>query len=190
MSDLSQELRVEITEYLIHPMVRHHFMFDTLPPLYKDCSLYPLAWCHFIGVNDALLPSGEIDPAKWGDHTSGSGQSTSPTPCATRSNATAASGSGCTRATRCKTLGARGAWRPCTPSRGWSARRSEPPARPRRRSAPGSAAVGSGLRRWFAEEGPRRRLGATPAPTWRGAAPAATACATSTRASRVSHEND
>ena len=39
-----------------------------LPPLYKDCSNYPLAWAHFIGVNQAELPSGEIDPSKWGPH--------------------------------------------------------------------------------------------------------------------------
>jgi hypothetical protein len=39
-----------------------------LPASYKDCVRYPLAWSHFIGVNDAVLPTGEIDPAKWGPH--------------------------------------------------------------------------------------------------------------------------
>lgn len=39
-----------------------------LPPLYKDCSLYPLGWAHFIGVNEALQPSGEINSTKWGAH--------------------------------------------------------------------------------------------------------------------------
>ena len=58
--------------FVLSPIVRgwgHTYYWPVdLPPLYKDCSLYPLAWCHFIGVNDALLPSGEIDPAKWGAH--------------------------------------------------------------------------------------------------------------------------
>jgi CRP-like cAMP-binding protein len=31
MEDLSQELRSEITEYLIHPLVRNHMMFESLP---------------------------------------------------------------------------------------------------------------------------------------------------------------
>jgi CRP-like cAMP-binding protein len=32
MQDLSQELRTEITEFLIHPLVRNHAMFESLPP--------------------------------------------------------------------------------------------------------------------------------------------------------------
>ena len=39
-----------------------------LPPLYKDCSLYPLGWAHFIGVNQALQASGEINASEWGSH--------------------------------------------------------------------------------------------------------------------------
>jgi CRP-like cAMP-binding protein len=32
MEDLSQDLRNEITEFLIHPFVRNHMMFESLPP--------------------------------------------------------------------------------------------------------------------------------------------------------------
>ena len=37
-----------------------------LPPSYRDCSLYPLAWNHFLGVHAATQQrSGEINQSEW-----------------------------------------------------------------------------------------------------------------------------
>ena len=62
MSDLSQELRVEITEYLIHPLVRHHFMFESLPPPVIARLVHVLEKAEYGPEAQAPLCGGEEQP--------------------------------------------------------------------------------------------------------------------------------